>query len=859
MKKGNKPVNAITLVDARLTDRTAVGDFAKDKLIQALERWEMTVNSGPFYTGTNDSITLLIGRHDDPWMRRALQVADLTVAPRDEGVFFGSMMDEDGHRVNLAGGTDGQGLAYALLELADRVADRGPSAVKALAPAVEYPHNSVRGVTRFIVNHHDERWMYDESFLRWWYARLVRARFNRVEYVIGFDTAYLSPPYPWFITVPGYEDLRVKGLSDEQRAHNLEGLRRMGQLAHAYGLEFSLASWQQKAWTSGQTTLIAGLPQDDDALIDYTEQAITRFLDACPEIDVLQLRVNLEAGVSGTDGVTTNESYWTRIIDAVAMSENPVELELRAKGLTNAMIRYAQTRGLATTVPTKYWCEHFPVPYHISRLRDEELDDLDNLNHSRRYSYADMLRKPRSFDLLYRLWNYGTTNVLEWGDPETARRFSRTCTFGDARGFVVTAPLSLQGGMEALDWEPRPVLEDPAFRVGPYEDDRYALWYLCFGRLGYNPTCSPEVWRRVLRTMVDPPSVPALEQALTAGGKILPLITTAHMPVHPSLLYWVEMSTGGALFPENNHNNRYRDTGYVNAKASDEGLFYGIADFVNDLVDRRVHGRYTPVQVAGWLRHLAGRVEIALEDLRKANASTRFPRTRTTLNDMQMLAALARYHYQKTFAAIRLALWLRTGSVTELRHSRAHMTAARERWTTLTELGEIYDHDLCFQLGSPDTNARRGYWRDRLPEMERDIDRLGELIDRADPESGGDPIPLVPITDTLGLHTMNLHAPERWTAGEAMPIRLTVPDGFSGEVTLHYRHTNLLEGDFRAVTMRSQGSAYLAEVPSDYLTPVWDLLVYASVPLSQTAVQIVPGLWHPSHPMPYQVIEIGRG
>jgi hypothetical protein len=143
--------------------------------------------------------------------------------------------------------------------------------------------------------------------------------------------------------------------------------------------------------------------------------------------------------------------------------------------------------------------------------------------------------------------------------------------------------------------------------------------------------------------------------------------------------------------------------------------------------------------------------------------------------------------------------------------------------------------------------------------MERDIDRLGELIDRADPESGGDPIPLVPITDTLGLHTMNLHAPERWTAGEAMPIRLTVPDGFSGEVTLHYRHTNLLEGDFRAVTMRSQGSAYLAEVPSDYLTPAWDLLVYASVPLSQTAVQIVPGLWHPSHPMPYRVIEIERG
>ena len=37
---------------------------------------------------------------------------------------------------------------------------------------------------------------------------------------------------------------------------------------------------------------------------------------------------------------------------------------------------------------------------------------LDNFNHARRYSYADMLKRPRPYDTLYRLWNNGTTSVL---------------------------------------------------------------------------------------------------------------------------------------------------------------------------------------------------------------------------------------------------------------------------------------------------------------------------------------------------------------------------------------------------------------------------------------------------------------
>ena len=828
-------------------------EHGKTQLIQALEGQGVRVVEKTFYRPMEADACLLIGRQDDPLMRRALQIANLDVQSRPEGVFFGTFASGTHQQASFAGGTDSRGLMYALLELADRV--RADESLLALSASVEYPYNAVRGVTRFIVNHHDEAWMFDEVFLHWWYSRLARYRFNRVEYVMGFDTAYLSPPYPWFIAVDGFEHLRVSRLSDERRDANLRGLRRMGQLAHDYGLEFCLAPWQQKAWTRGQAHLVEGLPQDDDALIAYTERAVKGLLEACAEIDVFQLRVNHEAGVSQADGNTTNERYWQRIIDTVTASDHVVELELRAKGLTDGMIQYAQDKGLATTVPTKYWCEHFPVPYHISRMRDEELDRIDNLNHSRRYSYADMLRKPRSFEMIYRLWNYGTSTVFEWGDLETARRFSRTCSFGGAKGFVITAPLSLKGGMEILDNGSRPFVADPDYRSGAYEDERYFMWYLCFGRLGYNPDCDAEVWRRDIRAAYGTQDAHNLERALSAAGKILPLITTFHMPVHPSLIYWVEISTGGALFPEHNFNDGYHGKGYVNAKASDEGLFYAIDEYVDDYLARNVHGRYTPLQASAWLEDLAGQIDRELSAIEARGIVPGSPQARMTLVDLRMLATLARYHRQKTLAAIRLTLWQRTGNAAELPVCRAAMQATRDLWQALADLGRVYDDDLCGQMGNPMMNARRYHWRDRLVEMDKDLDRLDTLIREAGIVQASSPTPIPPEQSQ---HTMVLETPERWPAEKDMPVRLRVADNFGGDVWLHYRHTNLLEGDFIQAAMQRDGSTYTAIVPGDYLTPEWDLLLYTSARLSDDAVQIVPGLWHPDDVMPYRVIEIVR-
>jgi hypothetical protein len=182
------------------------------------------------------------------------------------------------------------------------------------------------------------------------------------------------------------------------------------------------------------------------------------------------------------------------------------------------------------------------------------------------------------------------------------------------------------------------------------------------------------------------------------------------------------------------------------------------------------------------------------------------------------------------------------------------MQSARDLWQELSALGRVYDDDLCFQLNSPQMNARRHHWRDRLVELDKDLARLDELIRESHPKST--PLSLMPPPPRQALQTMILDAPEQWSPGQDLPVHLRVTDGFDGDVLLHYRHTNLLEGDFSQLEMERDGNTYRARVPDAYLTAEWDLLLYASTRLSDAVVQIVPGLWHPDHVMPYRVVEI---
>jgi hypothetical protein len=860
-KEEIRAADSVTIIDRRQREKAAPVSTAFKAFKEAVESHGdlETVN---YWSETQRSSLVIVGTVENRAIKRL--VGDEVDQDQSEGVIITWRTTDEGETLILAG-TDDRGLTYALYELAEQIEIDGLDALATVERTIEYPDNEIRGIDRFIEGPIQDQWFYDDDFWEYYIAQLAKNRYNRFALITGYDTAFMSPPYPFFLDISGFEDIEVTADIDRTQTEHLERLNAIGELCDKYGLEFVFGIWQQKPWTENQGVLVEGLPEKNDAYAEYCSKGMYELLTRCPVIDGLQLRVNLEAGVRDDEANSaTAEAFWREIITAVEDAsqdrEDDIALDLRAKGLTDRMIDWGLETGLDVTVPTKYTWEGTGLPYHPVQMREHELADIENLNRSRRYSYATLLEKPRYYDVLYRLWEIGTNRIFLWGDPDYARRFAKSAGFGDSRGFEVTSPLALKGGHYYLQDEQWPLFEEEALCHYEYEDERYWAWYRLFGRLGYSTDTDSDVWEREFRRRFDG-AAGDIRAAYRAAGKVLPLLTSAHLTHHPALTNWMELDTGGALFAEHNENPRFEreDITYGNVEPGDPGLFYGINEYVDDALDGGLDGRYTPVQVADWLRHFAADARSAIDAAGEEVDPETHPEYRATRLDTRMLAGLAEYHAEKTYAAVALERYRETSDPEELQTAVEAMTVAEDRWESVADLGEsTYHGDLVFGMGPE--NGDTGQWRDRLPELRADLKALHREL--ADTDVGPDATETAEWRDARSgsapaQPSFELSVPESWTAGEDMPVTVETGElNRHGPVTLHYRHTNQTEGAFQTLKMEQTDRGYRAVVPGEYITSNWDLLVYVSTVTNDGDGVIVPGLYHATHAAPYRVVAI---
>jgi len=838
--------------------------FGLEELRAAFRKHGTAVTKVNHWTQVEKSTPLLvIGTTENRRVQMLLESAGIDVR-RDPESLFVQWCDIPGSRALVVAGTDDNGLMYSLLEIARRVDSVGVEALNRTENLAESPRNRVRCVDRYLLGHLDDEWFKSDEFWHYLFGRMARARFNRFCLILGFDTAYMAPPYPFFVEIPAFPQVAVKGLSAASREENLAALRKIGAACHSYGMKFVLATWQQRPWTTAQDQLVDGLPEEVKAFSDYCYEGIRSLVTAVPEIDVVQFRVNHESGV-GTQ--VSAEDFWMRCSDAVAdvaaETGRPLILDLRAKGLTDAMVAHAFSRGLPVEVPTKFWCEHAALPYHITVMRSEELDQLDNFNHSRRYSFADMLRKPRYYDVIYRLWNYGSTNLFLWGDADYARRFSLSCGLSGSAGFQINTPLSLKYGHELSHKETWDTFAKKELRYGKWEDERFWMWYTVFGRIGYNPDTDPAVWQEEFASRFGS-AAPTLEEALAVASKIVPMITTAHMPVHPSLRYWTELNTGWALFSENNlnkptHYDFQTDITYGSSEPSDHGLFYGVDEYVEDLVAENLKGKYSPLQVADWLDEMAQKTSAALAAAEGSVTDRKEAEYLALTVDLSMLCDLARYHAEKLRAATALALW-RTKKVNSyLSDAAVLLDSAISFWNALSDRGrENYYHDLNFS--SAGSKTRRGTWGDLTVELTADRATLSEMLE-ANGVAANETQPTGSYrAASFARESCDLAAtfPDTARPGQSLEIEVAL-SGFGepeAPPVLHYRHTDQTEGLFHTMKMERGRAGYRATIPAEYMSPEWDLQIYVTIQGASGACVMLPGIYHPFYPYPYHVITV---
>jgi len=711
------------------------------------------------------------------------------------------------------------------------------AAALAASPALPQAQaaNSVRSVQRLFTSEvEDKPWFYDREMWPPYLAMLAENRFNRfnLSFGIGYDflravtDAYFLFPYPFFLTVPGYS-VHAVNLPDAERDRNLETLRFISEQTVKAGLQFQLGLWMHGyVWENSPhpNYTIEGLDAENHG--PYCRDALAALLRACPAISGVTLRVHGESGV--TEG---SYSFWAMVFDGVKRSGRKLEIDLHAKGIDDGMIDHALATGMPVRVSPKFWAEHMGMPYHQADIRDQEIPKADHRDSGlmalstgsrsfTRYGYADLMREDRRFEILWRIWP-GTQRLLLWADPVFAAAYARAFQFCGSSGVEIMEPLSFKGRRGSGIPEPsRCAYADASLRPR-WDWEKYLDTYRVWGRKLHNPDAKVEV-----------------EPSLAAASRILPIVTTAHLPSAANNNYWPEMYTNQSMVEL--VKTEYTDTPspkvFGNTSPLDPQIFSRISDFAGELLSGERSGKYSPVEVAQWL-----------EDLAQA---ARPVKDRRVDIDIAIQAGLGRFFAAKFRAGVLYSIYERTGDRAALEEAVKYYRAARAAWAALGEkANDVYAPDIT--VG--ELPWLHGHWIDRLPAIDADIAFLVARL--AGAKASDDPKVKAAIAEAVGHPVrpsveMRHRVPDRFRRKQTLALEIAGPAVAAAR--LYYRHVNQAER-WRIAVMDHKGASYVSAIPGPYTDSAYPLQYYFELKSADRA-------WlHPGFPAdlagpPYYVV-----
>jgi hypothetical protein len=760
--------------------------------------------------------------------------------------------------VLAAAGTDARGLMYALTDIADAVAlGNQPEATLPQNPGAlslsERPANKVRSVMRmFVTDVEDKGWYNDRAFWRSYLTMLATQRFNRfnLAFGLGYDApsgirdSYLYFAYPFLLPVPGY-DVRATNLPDAERDANFAMLRFISDEAAARGLQFQLGLWThayQLTNSPNANHVITGLTPQTQA--PYSRDALAIILKECPNITGVTFRIHGESGVP--EG---SYDLWRTIFDGLVRSGRRVELDMHAKGMDQPTIDAALGTGLPVTISPKFWAEHLGLPYHQAAIRQTEqprtargggaFAQSNGARSFLRYGYGDLLTEDRRYGILHRIWP-GTQRVLLWGDPVFASGYSRAGSFCGSLGHEFMEPLSFKGRKGSGRPGGRDGYADLRLRAPGGDFEKYRHTYRLWGRMLYNPESDLQACDRQLRREFGG-GANQVELSLAHASRILPLITTAHLPAAANNNNWPEMYVNMSIVdaatvdtrtptpygPGETPNPRRFGT----VSPLDPQLFSRIDDFAGEMLHGPASVKYSPLEVAQWLEDLAQSAFTAYDQSRDTVADRSEAAYRRFAIDVQIQIGLGRFFGKKMRAALLYALFERTGAPSLGLAALNNYREARHIWAEFADLaGTAYVSDLTYGIDW----FQRGNWADRLGAIDLDLlamekhvpptptspglsaDTIAELLKLVE----GRPLPR-PTPNVA------LAAPPPFRRGQPVTVTLArtnnpPPQG----ARLYYRHTNQAEA-WRTLDMALDAAgSFSATIPGEYTDSSYALIYY---------------------------------
>lgn len=514
----------------------------------------------------------------------------------------------------------------------------------------------------------------------------------------------------------------------------------------------------------------------------------------------------------------------------------------------NRLVAQAHARGLRFTAaiwdhiyrggvqgPKEHALE--PTPGLVWGLR------ADNLNEYTKAALAAFLRVVPGLDgLQFRMhWESGLAREempAFWADVY------------DGQGFEVNEPLATK--MEDQPHELMPFrLLRPGREYHTYEFERYWHFYQVFGRIGYAPATSPEVWRREFASRLGDGAGPLLEEALHKASWVLPYAQAYCFPYNrfPTTRGWVEKQRREDL------------PVYAEAGPSDTEQFLSFRDAARLLVERGESARIWPQQSSSWFavrsQEILGLVDRA-EQAGGDDPSLEFVSTAT---DLRILAFLARYHSHRALAGLSYALFELADSHAALDEAIGHETHAVEAWEALVAAaGDIYTDDLMMGRRAA---GLCGHWRDELVELRKGLVELQSTRDRLCRNGGEADGPTVAALTRERLPGQGRVPPSiqhqplvSARAGEPLTVSARVTDSSGVKwVRLRYRPATQFE-EYRELPMGPTGepNEYVVTVPAEEVPSEWDFMYFIEAMDAAGNGCTWPDFWKTA---PYVVVKTG--
>jgi hypothetical protein len=435
-----------------------------------------------------------------------------------------------------------------------------------------------------------------------------------------------------------------------------------------------------------------------------------------------------------------------------------------------------------------------------------------------------------------------------------AAAFGRTSSFCGAVGLDIMEPLTFKGREGSGVAGGRCAYADVSLNPKAGDWQKFEYFYRVWGRCLYNPDADPESWRRYLKSNFGAGANP-VETALANAGRVLPLLTSAHLPSASNHAFWAEIYDNMPIVL-GSEASPYSDTPtpkcFGTVSPLDPQLFSTIVEHTGELLEGRANPKYSPIEVAQWLEDYTAASSRALASARLQASSHTSPEFRRIEEDVLIQNGLGRFFAAKLRSGVLFEIYTKTGNAEAGKLALAKYQEARSAWASMADrANKVYQADITY--GS--IPMRRGNWSARISGIDVDIAAMQKKLQAPSTESsqnvasaiqGATGKPNRPSVQCVHTRPASFHP------GQPLALSFSA-SGHSGAVQLYYRHVN--QGE-RWLSMEMQGghNGYTAAIPGEYTNSAYPLQYYFVLRRGSEAAWFFPAFNATLSNQPYYAI-----